>query len=93
MLTYRRSNNLEVLGYSDSDYAGYIDTRKSTFGYVSLLASGAVSWKSSKQSIIATSTMEAEFVAYFESTIQALWLHNFVSRFSLVDHIKKPFTN
>jgi hypothetical protein len=34
MLTYKRSNNLEVLGYSDSDYAGCIDTRKSTFGYV-----------------------------------------------------------
>jgi hypothetical protein len=90
MLTYRRSNNLEVLGYSDSDYAGCIDTRKSTFGYVFLLAGGVVSWKSSKQSIIATSTMEAEFVACFEATIQALWLRNFVSRFGLVDNIEKP---
>jgi hypothetical protein len=90
MLTYRRSNNLEVLGYSDSDYAGCIDTRKSTFGYVFLLARGAVSWKSSKQSIIATSTMEAQFVACFEATIQALWLQNFVSRFSLVYNIEKP---
>jgi hypothetical protein len=90
MLTYTRSNNLEVLGYSDSDYAGCIDTRKYTFGYVFLLAGGAVSWKSSKQSIIATSTMEAEFVACFEATIQALWLRNFVSKFSLVDNIEKP---
>ena len=90
MLAYRWSNHLEVLGYSDSDYAGCIDTRKSTFGYVFFLAGGAVSWKSSKQSIIATSTMEAEFVACFEATIQALWLRNFVSRFNLVDNIEKP---
>jgi hypothetical protein len=90
MLTYRRLNHLEVLGYSGSDYAGCIDTRKSTFGYVFLLAGGAVSWKSSKQSIIATSTMEAEFVACFEATIQALWLRSFISRFSLVDNIEMP---
>ena len=48
MLTYRRSNHLEVIGYSDSDYAGCVDTRKSTFGYLFLLAEGAISWKSAK---------------------------------------------
>jgi hypothetical protein len=42
MLTYKRWDHLEVLGYSDSDYAGCIDTRKSTFGYIFLLAEGAV---------------------------------------------------
>ncbi|XP_057953988.1 secreted RxLR effector protein 161-like [Malania oleifera] len=43
MLTYKRSENLEVIGYSDSDFAGCIDSRKSTFGYSSLLAGGAIS--------------------------------------------------
>ncbi|XP_068475210.1 secreted RxLR effector protein 161-like [Phaseolus vulgaris] len=70
MLTYRRSNHLEVIGYSDSDYAGCVDTRKSTFGYLFLLAEGAISWKSAKQSVIVASTMEAEFVACFEATVQ-----------------------
>ena len=74
MLIYRRSNQLEVIGYSDSDYAGCIDTRKSTFGYIFLLAGGAISWKSAKQYVIAASTMEAEFVACFEATIQESWL-------------------
>ena len=46
MLTYRRTSNLEVVGYSDSDYAGCKDTRKSTFGYLFLLANGPISWKS-----------------------------------------------
>ena len=37
MLTYRKSNHLEVIGYSDSDFAGCVDIRKSTFGYTFLL--------------------------------------------------------
>nr|XP_033514970.1 secreted RxLR effector protein 161-like [Nicotiana tomentosiformis] len=52
MLMYRRSKNLEVVEYSDSDFAGCIDTRKSTFGYMFQLAEGAISWKSAKQSVI-----------------------------------------
>ncbi|XP_048599837.1 secreted RxLR effector protein 161-like [Brassica napus] len=90
MLTYRRSDQLEVIGYSDSDYAGCVDSRKSTFGYLFLLAGGAISWKSGKQSVIATSTMEAEFVACFEATIHALWLRNFISGLRIVDTIAKP---
>ncbi|CAA7022588.1 unnamed protein product [Microthlaspi erraticum] len=90
MLTFRRSNHLEIIGYSDSDYAGCVDSRKSTFGYLFQLAGGAVSWKSGKQSVIATSTMEAEFVACFEATIHALWLRNFISGLQIVDNIEKP---
>nr|KYP72498.1 Retrovirus-related Pol polyprotein from transposon TNT 1-94 [Cajanus cajan] len=63
MLTYRRTDSLEVIGYSDSDFAGCIDTRKSTSGYVFILACGVVSWSSRKQTLTATSTMEAEFVS------------------------------
>ncbi|XP_075079731.1 secreted RxLR effector protein 161-like [Nicotiana tabacum] len=72
MLMYRRSKHLEVVRYSDSDFVGCIDTRKSTFGYLFQLAEGAILWKSAKQSVNATSTMEAEFVACFEATIHAL---------------------
>ncbi|XP_047979038.1 secreted RxLR effector protein 161-like [Salvia hispanica] len=90
MLTYRRSDNLEVIGYSDSDYAGCVDSRKSTFSYLFLLAEGAVSWKSGKQSVIATSTMEAEFVACFEATVHGLWLRNFISGLRIVGSIARP---
>ncbi|XP_052736599.1 secreted RxLR effector protein 161-like [Vigna angularis] len=90
MLTYRRSNHLEMVGYSDSDYAGCMDSRKSIFGYVYLLAEGAIFWKNAKQSVIATSTMEAEFVACFEATIHPLWLRNFVSRLGIIDSIARP---
>ena len=81
---------MEVVGYSNSDFAGCIDTRKSMFGYLFQLAEGAILWKSAKQSVIATSTMEAEFVACFEATIHALWLRNFISGLGVVDTITKP---
>jgi len=90
MLTYKRSGHLKVIGYTYLDFAGCIDTRKSTFGYVYLLAEGAISWKSEKHSVIAASTMEAEFVACFEATVQANWLRNFISGLRVVDSIAKP---
>ena len=68
MLTYKKSGNLEVIGYSDADFAGCVDTKKSTLGYIFTLAGGAISWKSSKQSVTASSTMQAEYVACYEAT-------------------------
>ena len=68
MMTYRRSDSLHIVGYSDSDYAG--DNRKSTSGYVFTLVGGAISWKSSKQTVTTSSTMYAEFVACYEATGQ-----------------------
>ena len=89
MLTYRRSKQLEVIGYSYLDFVGCVDTRKSTFGYLFLLARGAISWKSVKQSIFVASTIEVEFVACFEATIHGLWLQNFISRLGIVNNINK----
>ncbi|XP_042974887.1 secreted RxLR effector protein 161-like [Carya illinoinensis] len=89
-LTFRRTDNLEVTGYSDSDFAGCFDSRKSTSGYVFLLAGGAISWKSMKQTITTSSTMEAEFVACFEATVHGLWLRNFISGLGVVDSIERP---
>ncbi|XP_072076469.1 secreted RxLR effector protein 161-like [Arachis hypogaea] len=60
MLTYRRTDNLKIVEYSDSDLTGCVDSRKSTSGYIFMLADGAVSWKSAKQLLVVTSTMEVE---------------------------------
>ncbi|XP_073138786.1 secreted RxLR effector protein 161-like [Henckelia pumila] len=85
----KRTENLEVIGYSDSDYAGCIDSRKSTFGYIFLLAGGAVSWRSTKQSLSATSIMEAEFVSCFEATSHGVWMKSFISELRVVDSISR----
>ncbi|XP_040990897.1 secreted RxLR effector protein 161-like [Juglans microcarpa x Juglans regia] len=72
MLTFQRSNHLEVVGYSDSDFARCQDDLKSTSGYIFILAGGAISWKSVKQILVASSTMQAEFVACYGAIIQAV---------------------
>ena len=58
MLTYRKSSHLEIVGYSDSNFVGCLDSRRSTSGYIVMLAGGVVSWKSVKQTLIASSSME-----------------------------------
>nr|AAP46197.1 putative gag-pol polyprotein [Oryza sativa Japonica Group] len=92
MLTYKKSEELEVLGYSDADFAGCVDTKKSTSGYVFTLANGAISWKSSKQTLTTSSTMQAEFLACYEATGQAVWLKNLIPGLRVVDSISKPIT-
>nr|XP_028954626.1 uncharacterized protein LOC114823298 [Malus domestica] len=71
MLVYGKCDSLELEGYTDLDLDGDVDDRKSTGGYIFMLNGGAVPWKSAKQIVIATSTMEAEFVACFEGIKQA----------------------
>ena len=90
MLTYRRADTLEIVGFSDADYAGCVDDKKSTSGYIYMMAGGAVSWKSVKQTLTASSTMEAEYMACYEATCQAIWLRNFISALGVVDSIARP---
>ena len=68
MLPYKRSDSLHIEGYSDLDFTGDVDDRKFTSGYVFTLTGGAISWKSSKQTVTASSTMYVEFVACYEAT-------------------------
>ena len=74
MLVYRRVDNLEVVGYLDSDFGGCSDDRKSTSRYIFMLAGGAISWKSIKHSLIASLTMYDEFVACYGASSQVVWL-------------------
>jgi len=79
MLTYRRSDQLEIIGFSDSNFAGCQDSLKSISGYIFMLAGGAVSWRSVKQTLTASSTMAAKFVACCEASNHEIWLRNFVT--------------
>ncbi|RVW80418.1 Retrovirus-related Pol polyprotein from transposon TNT 1-94 [Vitis vinifera] len=90
MLTYQRTSLLDVVGFCDADFAGCIDDKKSTTGYIFMMAGGAVSWKSVKQTLTASSTMEAEYVACYEACCHAMWMRNFVSDLGVVDSISRP---
>ena len=74
MFAYGRFDHLDIMGYSDSNFVGCLDSRRTTLGYVSLLTKGAMSWKSVKQSLITTSTMEADFITCYETLNQGIWL-------------------
>ena len=90
MLTYQRTDTLEVVGFSDFDYAGYMDDKKSTFGFIFGMAEGTISWKSVKQTLTTSSTMESEYVTCYEATCHAIWLRNFISALEVVHSIFKP---
>ena len=79
-LVYQRSE-LCLVGYSDADWGGDLDQRKSTSSYVFLLNKGAISWCSKKQTCIALSTMEAEFIACSTAVQEAVWLRRFFWKF------------
>jgi len=68
-----------TVGYTDSDWAGDPIDRHSTAAFVFLCSETAVSWKSKKQSLIALSTTEAEYVAASEASKEAVWLRRILS--------------
>ncbi|WZZ37877.1 hypothetical protein YC2023_034136 [Brassica napus] len=82
-IRYKRGEEQELVGYVDSDYAGDLDDRKSTSGYVFMLGGGAVSWASKKQPIVTLSTTEAEFVAASYGACQAMWQRNILEEIGL----------
>jgi len=51
---------------------------------------GAISWKSCKQSVVASLIMCAEFIACYEATGQAMWLKKFVPGLRVIDSIERP---
>ncbi|PHT54170.1 hypothetical protein CQW23_08632 [Capsicum baccatum] len=65
-------------GYSDANWITGSNEVKSTSGYVFTIGGGAVSWKSSKQTCIARSTMESKFIALDKAGEKAEWLRNFL---------------
>ena len=79
----------DLTGFSDSDYAGNVDTRQSTSGFVFMLNGGPVAWSSRRQSCVALSTTEAEFIAACEATKEGVWLQRLVS--GIMPQVKIPF--
>ncbi|GKD89671.1 hypothetical protein Tco_1365178, partial [Tanacetum coccineum] len=75
-LLYPKDSSLELIAYSNSDYAGASLDRKSTTGGCQFLGCRLVSWQCKKQTIVANSTTEAEYIAASKCCAQVLWLQN-----------------
>ncbi|KMQ90161.1 retrovirus-related pol polyprotein from transposon tnt 1-94 [Lasius niger] len=62
-LQFKCDQKKELLAYSDADYAGDLQTRRSTMGYALRFASRTISWNSQRQQVVALSTTDAEYMA------------------------------
>jgi len=81
-LEYKKPDS-SLIGYCDADWAGNIDDRRSTTGYVFLIAGGSVSWSSKKQPTVALSTTEAEYMALTQATKEAIWIRQLLSEIGM----------
>jgi hypothetical protein len=89
-LTYKGdlSSNELFLTYTDASHGDCVDTGRSTAGYVTMMAGGAVGWYSKLQTIVALSTTEAEYMAAVEAGKEIAWMRNILSEFGY--GVKEP---
>ena len=78
-ILYTAANIFDLIGYTDSDWAGSLDDRKNTSRYVFHMGSGVISWASKKQPIVSQSTAEAEYIAVNAAACQAIWLRRILA--------------
>ena len=89
-LVYGGDEELFVKGYVDASFNTDPDDSKSQTGYVFILNGAAVSWRSCKQSVIARSTLEAEYMAASEAATEGIWLKEFVTELGVVPSALDP---
>jgi hypothetical protein len=77
----------QLVGYSDSGYAGDKDTRKSTAGYLYKMNGGSVSWKSKLQETTALSSTEGEYMGLGQALKELLWIKGLLKGLGMLDHL------
>jgi hypothetical protein len=75
---------VDIHGFVDADWAGDLDRRRSTSGYVFNLFGGAISWMSKRQAVVGLSTIEAEYMEATHASKEAIWLQRLCSGIGLV---------
>ncbi|KAD4888558.1 hypothetical protein E3N88_20631 [Mikania micrantha] len=82
-LWYGKDKELRLLGYTDSDWGGCIDDRKSVSANIFMMGDSAVSWSSRKQSSVALSSSEAEYISASAAACQCVWLRRILEDLGL----------
>lgn len=78
-ILYKNEDNFNFVGYSDADYAGDSESRRSTSGYMFHIGSGIISWASIRQQSVSTSTTESEYVAACQAIKELIWLKSLIT--------------
>jgi len=76
----------EFTAYSDADWAGDLDSRRSRTGYVVMMNNGSIAWRSTLQQTVALSTTESEYMALTEATKEVQWMRGFLKELHYGDH-------
>ncbi|KXJ62343.1 hypothetical protein RP20_CCG020162 [Aedes albopictus] len=79
-LLFNKRGNGEIIGYTDADWGGDVDSRRSTTGYVFMFQGGAISWNVKRQPTVALSSCEAEYMALSRTIQEALWWRNMLKQ-------------
>ena len=79
-ILYRKNGHLDLVTYTDADWAGDKDDRKSTSGYFTLVGGNLVTWRSKKQKVVALSSSEAEFRGVAKAVTEILWLRKLLTK-------------
>ncbi|ESW98399.1 Polyprotein (gag/pol) of Ty1/Copia retrotransposon [Ogataea parapolymorpha DL-1] len=82
-ITYQRRQSFKLTGYTDADWGGSKEDRKSTSGYVFMLGDSPITWRSKKQEVVALSTTEAEYIALSDGVKELLWLDQLINQIDL----------
>ncbi|KAH9781064.1 hypothetical protein KPL71_008321 [Citrus sinensis] len=82
-LLYSFSNDYKLVGYSDNDWGGDVDDRKSTTRFVFFIGDTGFTWMSKKQPIVTLSTFETKYAAATSSVCHAIWLRNLLKELGL----------
>lgn len=75
-IMFTKGDNLSVEGYTNTDWAGSIDDKRSTTGYLTFVGGNLVTWRSKKQGVIARSSAEVEYRGMAKSVCELLWIKN-----------------
>jgi histone deacetylase 1/2 len=75
-LTFRRSSSALVSAFSDADWAGCVDDRKSTGGFAVFFVSNLIFWSARKQEMISRSSTEAEYKSLANATAEVIWIES-----------------
>ncbi|KAL0461887.1 UNVERIFIED_CONTAM: Retrovirus-related Pol polyprotein from transposon RE2 [Sesamum latifolium] len=73
---FTKGNNLNISGYTDADWAGSVEDRRSTSGYFTFVGGNLVTWRSKKQEVVARSSAEAEYRGMAKAICELLWIRN-----------------
>jgi len=82
-LLYGSNNHTRVVCYSDVDWAGFPSDRRSTSGYCVSIGGNLISWKSKKKSVVARSSVEAEYRAMASAACELVWLKQLLRELNL----------